>query len=351
MCKPAECITYSDQLEEQLKEFSENQRKAIYNNLYAIELTDGCSNMCDFCGLNSKYGVRSVIPYSTLEFIADEITEITDRTTSPENGCGIAFEPRLLTLYDATDPLDYEYEEHTYFDVFKLFSEKGFKIITSTAIPAGKEELAIANLESIRQISISHMNRERLEPYFERLGISVYLDLLNYYIFKGHSRFCANPTEKIGARVDGTIEETINKLSEQDNSLPREVRFYDLRIDGNRPRYEVQTGKNLFLFCADKNLGEGSIYRKISDRDYTSVQNVGRAFHLESYRRSPFALGANGVKITPNGVFNVFCTIPSEGNTAGKIIEKITPEKFRVIGLEEAPYLNKYDKMERHYII
>lgn len=347
----AEGVKYTDQLDRELNRFSEEQRKIIYDNLYAIELNEGCSNGCDFCGLNSIRGVRSAIPYPILECIAEEITRLTDRIPRSKNESGWAYKSNFLSLYDATDPLDYEYEGHNYFDVLNVFLENGFEVPTSTAIPVGKEELAIANLEDIRQISISHMNRERIKPYFEELGIAVYIDLFNYSVFKGYHRWSERSAEKIDIRVDGTVEETINELLEVDNSLPKEARFYDLRIDGNKPRHEVQTGKILFLLCADKDFCSDSTYRKVSDRDYHTVQNVGRAFYLEPYENLPFALGSNGVKITPKGVFNVFSIPPSKGNTAGKIIEKITPDRFNVVELEHAPHFRSHDRMEWHYVV
>lgn len=326
------------QLAHELDKFSEKQRKVIYKNVFALELTDGCSIGCDFCGLDSKIGVNSFIPFSVLEQIADEITRLTDRTTSRENSFSWALHPNRISLYNATDPLDYEDETKKYFDVFELFGSKGFVIYTSTAIPKGKEEIAVKNLEDIDRITISHMNRERLAPYFKSLGAVIYIDLFNYYRKKfGSAVHDKSPIKEGQIKVTDSVEKTIKQLRKQDKTLPRKTRFYDLRVDKNRLHKEVQSSDVLCLWC-----GEDRQYPRdgrIIDRDEDGLQNYGRAFNmppfpLEHWQRESHFCGISGVKMTPEGIFNVLAVRLSDEHKTGRITEKITPENFRVLKLK-----------------
>lgn len=330
-------IAPSNKLEEEKKKFSKSQLQIIYQNLYRIEPTKWCSIGCDFCLADSPHGVSDIIPKPVLEQIAEEYAEIVFHSQKPSRG-------GCLELYHANEPLDYEYDGFDYFDIRKIFADKGFAITTSTAIPAGKEEIAIANLEYIDQISISHMNRERLTPYFERLGIAVYLDLGNYYISKGIS-LPKDPFE-YAIRVEGTVEEKLEELRKEHPSLPKKARFYDIRRDTNKPRYEVQQEETLFLFCGDSD----QLSPKVSDRDYLTVIPIGRAFDEVAYKRCAPWGWYDGVKITPEGFFNVIGTKPTHENKTGEIIEKISADDFKVVYMKEYPYIGVSRAMEDHYI-
>jgi len=345
-------IQEATELDYQLDQFTEDQRSRIYRNVSDIELTDGCSNGCSFCGADSTTFTGKVIPFSTLERIAEEMVELTNRTTHSDNRYEYqAHKPHELLLYGATDPLDYEDGSHNYFDALGLFKKAGFDLFTSTAIPKGKEELAIEHLDEIGQISISHMNRERLAPYFEQLGISVYIDLFNYKVLKGEISKSSDSVRQYWKKVDKDLKERLAHLREFEEKLPEETRFYDVRIDGNKPRHNVQDGQTLFLFCADDfapSLGLG----KVRDRDFSGALNIGRSFDSEKYENLAASFGAtNGTKITPNGVFNVFSIKPTPENKKGKIIEKVNPTDFKVIRLEfpTSRADPMWDKIEWHY--
>ena len=333
------------QIKYELSRFTQEQRKLVYENLFAIELTEGCSIGCDFCGFEATRGVGNAIPFSVLEQISQEIPEVTDRITNPS----MHFRPtNILHLYDATDPLDYEQDGKNYFDAHKLFSSGGFKVGISTAIPTGKEELAVENIEEIGQISISHMNRERLQPYFHRLGIVVFFDLFNHYYTKYGSR---NYGDKALVRnmiypVEETVGKTLEQLRKLDSNLPGQARFYDLRVDGNVLRKRVQRNDMLFLFCG--NPGKYPRTGKVVDRDDGQVRNNGRAFDFGYFEREypddplePFG-NTNGVKITPRGVFNVFCVNPSTKNKSGRIIERVSPDDFHAVKLNHPHHLTNF---------
>ncbi|VVB78702.1 Uncharacterised protein [uncultured archaeon] len=323
------------QLEKELTRFTTDQRKTIYENLFAIELTRGCSLMCDFCGVDAPRGVRESISFPVLETIAEEIVTMTDRISSQAKIPDAS--KSCLRLYDATEPLDYDSDGKNYFDSHRLLREKGFRVSVSSAIPKGKEELAISNLENIHQISISHMNRTRLTPYFDRLGIIVFFDLFSHYYAKFGSREYNKkaPIQNMIYPVSETVEKTLEELRKFDPSLPCQTRFYDLRVDGNSLRTKVQSADTLFLFCG--NPGNYPRNGKIIDRDSSQVRNYGRAFDFGQEEREypndptfPFSCD-DGVKITPEGVYNILSVEPSQDHKSGRIIEKVNPKNFRVV--------------------
>lgn len=319
-------------LTQELNRYSTQQRRSIYEQLYAIELTDGCSGGCGFCGFDAPRFTGLTIEQPDVVRIADEMVELTDRTSERRNQFRLPNRPNRLCLYDATDPLDAD----NYFEALDLFESKGFDLVTSTAIPEGKEQMAIENLDRIQRISISHMNRDRLKPYFEQLGVYIYIDLYHYYCLKyGRDVFDKSPIRGGQIRVDNTVEETIAQLRETDPSLPTKTRFYDLRKDDNRKHEDVQDPDTLVLWCANKDWPPRS--GRIVDRDEDGVENYGRAFdfmpypHEPCYPVKPFS-NVSGVKITPKGVFNVLSVKRSEECKTGRVVEKVDPENFHIIG-------------------
>ena len=130
------------ELENVLGQFSDEQLKLIMSNVGAIQLTDGCTLGCSFCGFEALKGVRSYIPPSLLEDLASRFSnELWE--TGP-------------FLYYASDPFDYDFEGSNYWDIHQMWTEKvGYSPFISTAVPQGKEKLVLDLLQKpdARQIS------------------------------------------------------------------------------------------------------------------------------------------------------------------------------------------------------
>lgn len=339
-------------IENELNRFSSAQKKLIYENLYAIELTEGCSMGCGFCGLDSNIGIGEVIPFPTLEIIAQEISKFTDRITNWRNDIKFSMPPNHIWLYDATDPLDYEFDEKHYFHAHELFQSKGFKVPTSTAIPKEKESLAIENLSDINQLSISHMNRKRLQPYFKQLEVSVYVDLFSYFKkkYKNNNymrKMDETPISRMMFKVELSADDTLRYLRTMDPSLPDKLRFYDMRLDGNKLRENVQDLETLFMFCG--NPGEPLRKGRVVDKDESLVWNIGRAYDIEDIEfeypndpRMPFNCH-QGVKITPQGIFNIYPIRPSDDNKTGTLVERVRPEDFKVVKIDRKTRLTNFN--------
>ncbi len=324
-------IKPSNLLEDELAKFSLEQRSLIYQHVSMIELTSGCTLFCDFCGVDAPKGVSDFIPFSLLEKIADEMATLTDRTKEPSGRIQRFPDKRDLLLYGATDPLDYTDGEKNYFDVLSLFESKGFKLVTSSAIPIGKEEIAIENLSRIDQISISHMNRKRLMPYFERLNIAVYVDVYNHLLASGKSDLHGSP-HNYAVMVEGSVDETLDRIREDYPSLPKNARFYSLNIDGNMHRHKLLSQKEtIFLYCANGEKNDWKSSKRIKDRDFEGVLNVGRAAKFdEEFRPITFA-STNGAKITPKGIFNQIYVDPLPVSRKTVMSERIISDDFNIV--------------------
>lgn len=112
---------------DQLAQFRDAERKAILEQVSAIQLTSGCNGECPFCLFGIKKGVSSKYSYASLEtFFQDYGSELN----------------KNLILYWDSDPFDYQDGDHSFVDVFKLwrnqFPEQSLYI--STTIPKGGQE-------------------------------------------------------------------------------------------------------------------------------------------------------------------------------------------------------------------
>ena len=152
----------------------------IAANIGAIELTQGCSIGCYFCGFEAKRGVTGVVAFSALERFLKEYGHLFRE--------GERINHHLPMLYYATDPLDYQDPKtgHNYRDVLKLFRETTGKCPpTITAVPKGKEELwmeLLADEEIVLRTSLSVMNRGRLKSYLRK---KFKADDVDIYVFEG----------------------------------------------------------------------------------------------------------------------------------------------------------------------
>jgi hypothetical protein len=139
-----------------LSPFTSNQLKVIFSNMGALELTSGCSVGCDFCGLEAKKGVSGTLHWDDIVYIAEKFGKYMKKADT--------------FLYYATDPLDWRGNGRDYQDVSALFEEKaGYHPFVSTAVPRGREELALEMLlkGKLDRVSVSYMNFGRLRKFFE----------------------------------------------------------------------------------------------------------------------------------------------------------------------------------------
>lgn len=114
-------------LGEMLASYSHSERLLIAENLGGIQLTDGCTVGCEWCGINA-------LRRTTTAFSFDSIGTFLTETDGH-----LLAEP---TLYFASDPFDWNDGDYTYLDLhpmvsFYLPQRQGSYI--STAVPLGSE--------------------------------------------------------------------------------------------------------------------------------------------------------------------------------------------------------------------
>lgn len=167
-------------LMEIVEPFNQEEKIVIAKNLTSIQLTDGCTVGCAFCGVEAKPGVSKSVSKESFENFVDEFGDHLPRRLN-----GIYF-----GLYEDSDPFDWVSEdgEDDYTDLAHYFlKQTNTSLCTSTSVPQGSE-LSIAgflvnyilrNYDRARKkqrgkdmfrFSVTKDNKERVEKIMQFLG-------------------------------------------------------------------------------------------------------------------------------------------------------------------------------------
>lgn len=228
-------IISSGKLERKLETFSEQQRKHIFGNVRAIELTEGCSTGCTDCGLGALKGVRDYIPYSVITDIFSQYSEQLGKKRAP-------------ILYFASEPFDYNFDGKDYVEVHSSFQssvEKNPCVITS--IPKGKEKLIFSyifgeneiNGESfIDAVSLTKFNYKRVEKKMLELS---------YFAFQKKGFFQKDYLVKLpnGVEISSNKRINLNNLSGEINLLKNGCKIRDFVNDQSRINFKRNDKSNL----------------------------------------------------------------------------------------------------------
>ena len=167
---PHSNIVSSNQLEQRLGDFSDEQLRLIMSNIGGIQLTEGCSTGCYDCGLGAEPKVSDYIPPKTLKWITE--------TFSEELCSG------LRLTHHASEPFDYNFEGWTYEDVHRLIETKiRFSPSSTTSVPKGTELYIMEKVLNgnnlgvlddpysryIGRISLTKVNKKRIYNAIETL--------------------------------------------------------------------------------------------------------------------------------------------------------------------------------------
>ncbi|OGQ05585.1 MAG: hypothetical protein A3F82_02810 [Deltaproteobacteria bacterium RIFCSPLOWO2_12_FULL_44_12] len=155
---------------EMLKGFTKEQREEILANVVAIELTEGCSVGCRFCGYDVPYGVTGQIPFQDLIYLVKN-HRLAAHTRSDSRSNGLD----ELMLYSGSDPLDYQDGDFTIEDVYALFLFYLNRPTTvKTALPKGREDVFARMRQKgwIVSVSLSGINLRRAAGNFGILTVA-----------------------------------------------------------------------------------------------------------------------------------------------------------------------------------
>lgn len=115
-----------------MEPFNPKEKVIIAKNLGSIQMTDGCTVGCPWCGVEAKRGISKAF---SLESYKRFVTEFGKYIP---NRKGVAF-----GLYDASDPFDWVSEDgesdYGTLEHFLIDNTRSRQIITSTAVPIGSE--------------------------------------------------------------------------------------------------------------------------------------------------------------------------------------------------------------------
>jgi hypothetical protein len=139
-------------LAEQMRRMSSEQLYVAMGQVHTIQLTYGCSVRCYFCGCNVPKGLKESIPVEIVDFFAENFQQ--------------QLSLREAYLSGNNDPLDWESRGKDFMYAWdRLTDYDSWNSGACTAVPPGKEELALKCVEQryVIRLSVSTMNKKRLK--------------------------------------------------------------------------------------------------------------------------------------------------------------------------------------------
>jgi hypothetical protein len=125
------------------------QKDLLYKTVMTFQITSGCSNFCRRCNEWAIPKVRSHFTYSA-------ILKILKQMARQKN--------HEISLYGASDPLDWEQDEKNIFDIIEFIKTLPMEYNILTKVPKGKENLlkTLLEINSNLSVSITSKNKARL---------------------------------------------------------------------------------------------------------------------------------------------------------------------------------------------
>lgn len=132
------------ELDSILAPFSTNERIILAQNLFGVQLTEGCTVGCSFCGLKALRQTNFAFSFRSLGKFSLEYKP---------------FLKREMSLYLASDPFDWKDGDYSYTDVESLWDvQTTVPPFTSTAIPLATEFTVLRFLEYLYQVDLLARN-------------------------------------------------------------------------------------------------------------------------------------------------------------------------------------------------
>jgi hypothetical protein len=242
--------------------FSNRQIQIIGSQIAMIELSKGCSIGCPNCGFNALIRKGPQLKLSP-EFLEELIDRVGENLRSS------------LFLYYASDPLDWEGPTTSYVKLLeKLEAVAGIFPETTTAIPEGKEDLALELWKSPHRVrfSISEVNYKRL---------------VNAGVIKGQSY----------AEIES-----------------------NLGPPGNHRSHVIGGREQNYLF-------------DVAPPNQPLKYATGKRFEQKSIQQS---IGCRrGIILSPDGIFNIYSTHVTPLSPNGTIREQVFPDSDSIISARQ----------------
>lgn len=112
-----------------MSSFNSKEQRVIAKNLVGIQMTDGCTVGCPFCGAEAKKGIEKAFTFESYQQFMEKFGKNL---------------PWKVVLYHNSDPFDWVSEDgkYDYTDLTETFFENAREnrfLYTSTAVPEGSE--------------------------------------------------------------------------------------------------------------------------------------------------------------------------------------------------------------------
>lgn len=122
------------------------QENLLFRTAMTFQLTSGCSNYCRRCNEWALPGVRSHFSY-------DAILEILNTMAAQQN--------KEISLYGASDPLDWAQADKTISDIIDLLDTLPIEYSLLTKVPKGKTQVLKALLAKHANLSVSITSKNK----------------------------------------------------------------------------------------------------------------------------------------------------------------------------------------------
>jgi len=145
---------------EEKLDLDHHRKNLLYKTAMTFQLTSGCSNYCRRCNEWALPGVRS-------HFSHGAILKILKHMADQGND--------EISLYGASDPLDWEQDEKTIFDIIDYLDTLPLEYSLLTKVPKGKESLlkTLLKRHSNLSVSMTSKNKARIKKIEQDFGSPV----------------------------------------------------------------------------------------------------------------------------------------------------------------------------------
>jgi len=136
------------------------QKDLVYKTAMTFQLTSGCSHYCRRCNEWALPRVRSHFSHTAVLKILNHMIEQGNDE---------------ISLYGASDPLDWEQDEKTLVDLIDYCKKKHVAYSLLTKVPQGKKELLkkLLSHHANLSVSITSKNKDRIKKIEQELGNSI----------------------------------------------------------------------------------------------------------------------------------------------------------------------------------
>ncbi len=235
-------IASSEILEKKISRYSDSQMSEMISNLFAIQLTQGFSNMNAYSRNPREIGIKSYISPGILESLLKKYPKQFFQGKDK------------IFLQHNSEPYDYDFEGYDIVDLQNLFSlydtnsSKREFIDITTSVPRGKEEEVFSILiddyyvskenKLINSVIVDDFNYRRLRNEYEKFSKKTEFFIENCQDFpsflkslnnSSNGKVVINRAQKYSQELEGLTNSTYSTASQTTGVLLTPTGFYNVK--------------------------------------------------------------------------------------------------------------------------